>query len=141
DRKQRSARATTTNAAPPPFEDRSPFPAVPLLFLSLLATLSALSSLAGLWLDWPALRLIAKPVPVLCLLLWVLSRARDRYSRLIAAGLALSAVGDVLLEFPRLFVAGLAAVLCAHVAYTAAFLTDSRGLRPLRALPFLAWLG
>jgi uncharacterized membrane protein YhhN len=102
--KARSDRSTP--AAPLPFHDPSPFPAVPLL--SLLATLSALLYLAGLWRDWPSVRLVAKPIPVLCLLLRVSSTARGRYDRFIAAGLALSAAGDVLLEFPRLFVAGLA---------------------------------
>lgn len=132
-----------SDPAPPvaklPFHDRSPFLAIP--FLSLLATVSALAYLAGLWRDWPALRLITKPIPILCLLLWVLSGARDRYARFIAAGLAFSMAGDVMLEFPRLFVAGLGAFLCAHISYTGAFLADSRQLRPLRALPFVAWLG
>lgn len=126
-------------AAPLPFQDRSSFPAV--LLLSLLAGLSVLLYLAGLWRDWPTLRLFAKPVPVLCLFLRVLSGPRDRYARLIAAGLALSMAGDVLLELPGLFVAGLAAFLCAHVSYIAAFLTDTRRLALFRALPFVAWLG
>lgn len=126
-------------AAPHPFQNRSPFPAGP--FLSLLASLSAVVYLLGLWRDWPALRLIAKPVPVLCMLLWVRSGARDRYAHFIAAGLALSILGDVLLEFPRLFVAGLAAFLCAHISYIMAFLVQTRRLAMLRAVPFVIGLG
>ena len=41
---------------------------------------------------------------------------------------------------PGRFVAGLATFLCAHVAYTAAFLRDERRLRLERALPFAVWL-
>jgi uncharacterized membrane protein YhhN len=109
--------------------------------LAFAASVAAAGYLFGLWRDWPALRLAAKPVPVLCLLVWVLGGGRDRYSRLVGAGLGLSALGDVLLESPRLFAAGLGAFLCAHVSYTMAFVTDSSRLHALRALPFLAWLG
>ena len=126
-------------AAPRPFQDRSRFPAIPVL--SLLASLPAILYLFGLWHDWPSVRLIAKPVPVVCLLLWVLSGARDRYARFIAAGLAFSAAGDVLLESPRLFVAGLAAFLCAHISYIMAFLVQTRRLAVLQAVPFVIWLG
>ena len=110
--------------------------------LALIAVVAAAGYVVGLGRDWPGVRLAAKPVPVLCLLAFVASHAaKGPYARLIAAGLALSALGDMLLEFPGLFVAGLGAFLCAHVSYTAAFLTDSNRIRPLRALPILAWLG
>ena len=62
-------------------------------------------------------------------------------ARTVGCGLLMSALGDVLLEGPGLFVAGVAAFLLAHVAYTAAFLADERRLRLFRALPFAAWLG
>ena len=126
-------------SSPLPFQYRSPLPTDH--WLSLLGALSAIVYLFGLWRDWPALRLIAKPIPVLCMLLWVLSGTRDRYARFIVAGLALSAAGDVLLEFPWLFVAGLGAFLCAHISYIMAFLTVTRVLAPLRSIPFVIWLG
>ena len=109
--------------------------------LAFVAFLAAAGYLIGLSRDWPTLRLAAKPVPVLCLLLWVLDESNDRYARFISAGLALSMVGDVALEFPGLFVAGLGAFMAAHVSYIMAFLTDTR--RPALAwtLPFGAWLG
>jgi uncharacterized membrane protein YhhN len=77
---------------------------------------------------------------VACLLVRVLEQGKDRYARLIAAGLGLSALGDILLEFPGLFVVGLGAFLCAHIAYVMAFLTGSPRLHLLRAVPFLFWL-
>ena len=108
--------------------------------LAFVAVLAAAAYLVGLWRDWPALRLAAKPVPVMCLMLWVLAAGPGRYGRLVAAGLALSMAGDVLLESPSLFLAGLGAFLCAHISYIMAFLTDTRRLAPFRALPFIAWL-
>lgn len=53
-----------------------------------------------------------------------------------AAGLALSALGDALLVWPQHFVAGMAAFAGAHVAYVRAF-----GLRPRRYGVALALLG
>jgi alkenylglycerophosphocholine hydrolase len=95
---------------------------------------------AGLAIDAPALRLCAKPVPAVALALLVATSGRDRYARAIAAGLLLSAIGDILLELPARFVPGLVAFLLAHVAYTTAFVADERRLRPLRAAPFAVWL-
>lgn len=96
--------------------------------------------LLGLALGAPPLRLLAKPVPALCLAVVVLTERRDRYTRAIAAGLVLSALGDVLLEWPARFVPGLVSFLGAHVAYTVAFLSDERRLRLGRAVPFAIWL-
>jgi len=87
-----------------------------------------------------AWRVVAKPVPVLALATLVLLRGRDGYARAVAAGLGLSALGDVLLEWPERFVPGLVAFLLAHVAYTIAFTRDERRGRAARALPFAVWL-
>jgi alkenylglycerophosphocholine hydrolase len=81
--------------------------------------------------------LVFKPVPVLCLTLWVLGAPKSAYRDRLAAGLALSLVGDVLIEWS--FVAGLAAFLLAHIAYVAAFLADSARPRLLRAVPIAAY--
>jgi alkenylglycerophosphocholine/alkenylglycerophosphoethanolamine hydrolase len=105
-----------------------------------VAIVAALLYLAALAVDAPALRLLSKPVPVLALAALVLSGGRDGYAAALAGGLTLSALGDVLLEVPGHFVAGLATFLGAHVAYTAAFLLDERRLRLGRALPFALWL-
>ena len=81
--------------------------------------------------------LVIKPLPVLALMLWVLRAPKSAYRDRIAAGLALSLAGDVLIE--RSFVAGLGAFLLAHVAYIAAFLADTRRPGLLRALPIAAY--
>jgi uncharacterized membrane protein YhhN len=105
-----------------------------------VAVVAALVYIAGLAKDAPALRLVSKPVPALALAALVLSGRRDGYAAGVTAGLVLSAVGDVLLEVPGHFVAGLATFLCAHVAYAAAFVSDERRLRLGRAVPFAVWL-
>jgi len=108
--------------------------------LAAVAVVAALLYLAALVTDRPSLRLASKPVPALALAALVLSSRRDGYATALAGGLVLSALGDALLELPGHFVAGLAAFLCAHVAYTAAFLGDERRLRASRAAPFVVWL-
>ena len=81
--------------------------------------------------------LVVKPLPVLCLTLWVLGAPKSAYRNRLAAGLALSLVGDLLIEGS--FVAGLAAFLLAHIAYIAAFLADTARPRLLRAVPIAAY--
>jgi len=78
-----------------------------------------------------------KPVPVLGLTLWVLEAPESAYRNRLAAGLALSLIGDVLIEWS--FAAGLAAFLLGHIAYIAAFLADTARPRLLRALPIAAY--
>jgi alkenylglycerophosphocholine hydrolase len=78
------------------------------------------------------LRMIAKPIPVLMLALWVSGlRVKGRYQLAIMIGLLLSALGDMLLEYSEAtFLLGLAAFLLGHVAYIVAFLQDTRKLHP-----------
>jgi uncharacterized membrane protein YhhN len=99
---------------------------------------TALLYFVGLAAGLPALCLATKPFPALALAGWVFWRCRDRFARLTTAGLALSALGDGLLEVGR-FLPGLVAFLCAHLAYAAAFLVADRRPALGRALPFLAW--
>ncbi len=97
--------------------------------LAALAVVAAILYLWALAFDAPAVRLLSKPVPALALAALVLSGRRDGYATALA-----------LLEVPGHFVAGLAAFLCAHLAYAAAFLRGERRLRLGRALPFAVWL-
>jgi len=99
---------------------------------------TALLYFAGLAANRPALCLVVKPVPALALAAWVALRCLRPLGRLTAAGLVVSAVGDLLLETGH-FLPGLLAFLAAHVAYVAAFLTADRRIALGRALPFLAW--
>ncbi len=79
----------------------------------------------GLYTDNYMLRMIAKPFPVLAML--VLLKPVDYYSKFVFGGLIFSVTGDMLLEYePSMFVYGLIAFLLAHVAYIAAFLKRSK---------------
>lgn len=87
---------------------------------------AAVAHVTGMLLDLYALRLATKALPVLCLVAW-LAPFPDADHRRIAMGLALGAVGDVLLEFePSFFVPGLVAFLGAQVTYTVAFVARTR---------------
>lgn len=107
----------------------------------LLAGLTAAAVFfAGLALDVGVLRLLAKPLPALVLATWVVRAGAAGIGRLVAAGLTLSALGDLLLELGR-FEPGLFAFLGAHLAYTAGFVIAQARPAPLLALPFLAFGG
>jgi alkenylglycerophosphocholine/alkenylglycerophosphoethanolamine hydrolase len=98
--------------------------------------LGGVAYFVGLELELQVLRLGAKTVPILCLLLW-LWPAHERYARLISVGLVLSLIGDVLLDRgPDLFLPGLGAFLLAHVAYVAAYVTVTRLPSLGRGVPF-----
>lgn len=95
----------------------------------------ALAFLTGLALDLDWLCFWSKPVPILALLFWLRSAPAGPYRRWIAIGLALSLLGDMLLQWPAdLFVFGLGAFLLAHLAYLRAYLLDTRRLAPLALL-------
>ena len=117
-----------------------------MLVLTAVGVAAAVAFIAGLALDAPALRMAVKPVPVLCLLVWVGIAANLPRRILIGGGLAWSAVGDVFLAMIDLggdaklyFALGLGAFLIAHLCYIGFFVSWNRRLNPVRLLPFLAW--
>jgi uncharacterized membrane protein YhhN len=77
--------------------------------------------------------LLLKPLPVAAALVWAARAAplpSPRYRGLVLAGLACGICGDVLLEFPDLFLPGLLAFLCGHGCYALAFLAVGARPRP-----------
>lgn len=83
-----------------------------------------------------ALRLTAKAVPVAILAAWVWRGvASGPFRTRLAVGFVFCAVGDLVLELGH-FVPGLVAFLLGHLAYAGAFLSVTRAVFPLRALPF-----
>ena len=82
---------------------------------------------------------VLKPLAILALMALVLrTTTASRYRAWIAAGLAASLAGDILLMLPQgLFVPGLAAFLVAHLCYIRAFASDGagRGAPILPAVP------
>lgn len=90
---------------------------------------------ASLCFGWPTIGLLTKPIPVLCVLAWLV-RVPGRDARLIAAGLVLSVIGDVCLTaVVDQFIAGLVAFLLAHVAYVVAYVGRTRALHLVRLVP------
>ncbi|MFN5011560.1 MAG: lysoplasmalogenase [Gammaproteobacteria bacterium] len=103
--------------------------------LLIVGLLAAAAYFYGLLADQYMLRLFTKPLPVLCLFAW-LAPFPDADHRRIAMALALSAIGDLLLEFqPPFFVPGLVAFLGAQVVYIVAFTARDRRPQWLRAVP------
>ncbi|MBD9416391.1 lysoplasmalogenase [Pseudomonas sp. PDM16] len=103
--------------------------------LLIVALAGATLFLLGHQLELPWLRLLSKPIPVICLLIWLREAPAGAYRRWIAIGLGLSLLGDMLLEWPAdLFVFGLGAFLLAHLAYLVAYLGDTRRLAALDLL-------
>ncbi|MCE7762728.1 lysoplasmalogenase [Pseudomonas putida] len=102
-----------------------------LMILALAAAALYLYALAS---NNTLLALLAKPVPVLALIVWLRGAPVTPYGRWISIGLGFSVIGDILLAVPAdLFVFGLGAFLCAHLAYLRAYCGIT--LRP--ALPAL----
>ncbi|MGE8058981.1 lysoplasmalogenase [Pseudomonas sp. NPDC089547] len=102
-----------------------------LMIAALAAATLFLYALAS---DNTLLALLAKPIPVLALIAWLRSAPTSPYRMWISTGLAFSVIGDILLAIHAdLFVFGLAAFLCAHLAYLRAYCGQT--LRP--ALPAL----
>ena len=96
----------------------------------------------GVLLDHFPLRMAAKPIPVLAMVLWVLGTGRGRYGTTIAVGLGLCLLGDVFLELPEAyFLPGMIAFLSGHVAYVVAFVGRTRRPSLLAAVPFALWTG
>lgn len=109
-----------------------------LMMLALIAAALYICALAS---DKTLLALLAKPIPVLALIAWLRSAPATPYRRRITLGLAFSILGDILLAIPAdLFVFGLVAFLCAHLAYLRAYCGQT--LRPaLATLLFSALTG
>ncbi|MEB3436519.1 lysoplasmalogenase [Pseudomonas sp. A2] len=109
-----------------------------LMILALTAAALYLYALAS---DNTLLALMTKPIPVLTLIAWLRSTPVSPYRTWISIGLAFSVLGDILLAIPAdLFVFGLAAFLCAHLAYLRGYCGIT--LRPaLPALIFSAITG
>jgi uncharacterized membrane protein YhhN len=108
------------------------------MILALTAAALYIYALAS---DNTMLALMAKPIPVLALIAWLRSTPVSPYRTWISIGLGFSVLGDILLAIPAdLFVFGLAAFLCAHLAYLRGYCGIT--LRPaLPALIFSAITG
>jgi uncharacterized membrane protein YhhN len=106
---------------------------VTAIVLTVLSGVSALCTVAAVAWNRPRLRIAGKCVAsaAFVALGWALADYSSTASALIVAGLAFSAVGDLLLLGQRrtLFATGIAAFAAAHLAYMAAALGVSDGVQ------------
>ena len=108
-----------------------------LLAIGLIA---AVVYIISMWVKLPTVELITKGIPVLCLVVWLWTMPRDRFANLIMAGLVVSLVADLVLQWDRAwFLPGLLIFLVAHLIYIAGFFGVVRRGSWLRLLPFAAW--
>ena len=101
----------------------------------LLALISALVFIYGLYIDSTTLRLVTKGLPVIALIFWLNSAPASTYRRWISFGLLFGLGGDILLDIPEAqlanqFVLGLGSFLVGHLAYIRAYTSDTRRLAP-----------
>ena len=99
------------------------------IFLIAALIFAALETLA-LWKNNPRLEYVVKPAVLIALFLWLWTSAGLSGASLwFGLGILFSLAGDVLLmiSLDRLFLAGLAAFLLAHVAYIIGFNTPVPG--------------
>jgi alkenylglycerophosphocholine/alkenylglycerophosphoethanolamine hydrolase len=105
-----------------------------LLAIGLIA---AVVYIIAMWVKLPTIELITKGIPVLCLIVWLASLPRDRFANLIMAGLSVSLVADLVMQWDKsLFLPGLLIFLVAQVIYIVAFLGMSKRGSWARLLPF-----
>jgi uncharacterized membrane protein YhhN len=100
------------------------------------AAAAALAYFVALGSGADALAQVVKPLPAVLLAVWVWVEGRAPSTRFLAAGLLLSALGDLLLGLPDRFVLGLAAFLVAHLTYAAGFFAVRRAAALARLAPF-----
>lgn len=120
--------------------EKRPHPGLPTAALA-LAIAAGAGHLAAESAGSPLWALVAKPIPVLVLLVWVVAAGRSALQAPLALGLGLSAVGDVLIQRPGGFLAGLGAFLLGHLAYTTGFWRARPVPLAARCLPFLLFAG
>jgi uncharacterized membrane protein YhhN len=108
-----------------------------LLAIGLIA---AVVYIVGMWIKLPTVELITKGIPVLCLIVWLWTLPRDRYANLIMAGLIVSLVADLVMQWDEsLFLPGLLIFLVAQIIYIVAFYGMTGRGSWVRLLPFAAW--
>ena len=108
--------------------------------LIVVGCVSALLFLIGISIDVVWLVAVTKPLPVLVMLVSVVRDHRALPARFVALGLALCALGDIVIGEPlALFVPGLICFLLGHLAYIVAFTAETRRAMALRAVPSLIY--
>ena len=111
-------------------------------FLFSLGIVSVCLFMFGINLDLMWLRLLAKPLPILALIIWTGTQTKSTYRNRILIGLILCVIADMLLEFRKsTFLYGVIFFLLGHIFYIAGFINKNSKLRLELLLPFSIWGG
>ena len=109
-------------------------------FLFSLGLVSVCLFMFGINLDLMWLRLLAKPLPIAALMIWVWSQDKTPYRNRVFLGLTLCIIADMLLEFRKsTFLYGVIFFLVGHIAYISGFLTQNKKWRLDLLAPFSIW--
>ncbi len=96
----------------------------------------------GINLDLMWLRLLAKPLPIFAMIIWVSSQEKSSYKNRVLVGLTLCVIADMLLEFRKsTFLYGVIFFLLGHIAYIAGFYKKNSKLKIELLAPFAIWGG
>jgi alkenylglycerophosphocholine hydrolase len=108
--------------------------------LLVVGLIAAVTYIVAMWAKLPTVQLITKGIPVLCLIVWLWMLPRDRFANLIMAGLAVSLVADLVMQWDKsLFLPGLLIFLVAQIIYIIAFFGVTKRGSWVRLLPFAVW--
>lgn len=104
--------------------------------LLLVGALAAFAYLVGMALELDTVKLLVKGIPALAIAVWVWPRGERR----VALGLVFGAIGDICLNLPGAFLAGMIAFAIGHGLYVWAFTRWSRVSAWHLLLPVLLYL-
>ncbi len=111
-------------------------------FLFSLGLVSVCLFMFGINLDLMWLRLMAKPLPIIALIIWVSTQTKSAYRSRVLIGLTLCVIADMLLEFRKsTFLYGVIFFLLGHVAYISGFIKKNAKLKLELLFPFAIWGG
>jgi alkenylglycerophosphocholine hydrolase len=106
-----------------------------------IGLIAALTYIIGMWAKFPnGVQLVTKAIPLLCMLVWLWMLPRDRFANTIMAGLAVSLVADLVMQWDKsMFLPGLLIFLVAQIIYIVAFVGVTKRGSWVRLLPFAVW--
>ncbi|MAW08088.1 MAG: hypothetical protein CME61_07385 [Halobacteriovoraceae bacterium] len=109
-------------------------------FLLSCALVAGSMFLFGLAIDDFYLRLLFKPIPQVCLLVWLFSQEKNSYRNILSLGLISCIIADILLEFRQLyFLQGVIIFLIGHIFYIYAFIKRNSKPNLHLLIPFATW--
>jgi uncharacterized membrane protein YhhN len=108
-----------------------------------IGVIAAVVYIVAMWINYPnqgTVELITKGIPVLCLIVWLVTLPRTRFATLILAGLVVSLLADLVMQWDRsLFLPGLLIFLVTQIIYSVAFFSVTKRGSWVRLIPFAAW--